>query len=584
VNPPDKTFAANPTVLRAFVRAVAIAGDSPTVIRRVAENNAYVYLCRAVVQLDITAGGPVLLQEACREADITPARLKARLTPVALALRLVPEDRADTYYKLLGVPPESDEALIRQAFRRRARKLHPDLQPKQATDSQAFTQLTTAYQTLRDPVAKDAYDARRTPEGTWFEPDPQPKPARRRHARFTAVIVVVLLLVAATLVLDHLYRESARQSAYHPPQTATTPSVTPPARPSARTLAAPPRVAESIPAAPAGAPEVVATAPPPAVVPPAVTPVVLPLEPSPTDIDPPARPPAPSEPIATAGLPPTVPEPMETVTAHAVVTDHRRVTVFYTSKDDARLSKKLAAFLADQGYPAPRIAQAPSGRANDIRFFNAADRDDARSLKNAVRDFLAQATGRPDLPVHLKNLSQQYPRADKGLLEVWINTRPPGASPTTAAAVTTAAVSAAPLPPATPPAPPDPAERIDARIRAFLDDYCRTYESRNPDHLADLFETSATENGQPFADVLPRYRANMARIERLSYRIEVERWEPLADAETLSVQGRFFAEGRLTNQKEYHSQGTILLDIIPHGESYLVERLAYQIDQEKKSD
>ena len=582
VKPPDKTFAANPAVLRAFVRAVAIAGDSPTVVRRVAENTAYVYLCRAIVQLDITAGVPALLQEACREADITPPRLIARLTPVAQALRLMPEDRGDTYYKLLGVPPESDATLIRKAFRRRARDLHPDAQTEQAADPQAFSALTTAYQTLRDPVAKEAYDARRDPEGTWFEPDPQPKPARRRPARFTAVIVVVLLLVAATLVLDHLYRESARQNAYHPTQTVATHSVNAPTRPTADTPAAPPRVAESIPAAPADdAPAISATAPTPAHVSPETAPAVFSAALSRTATDPPVPIPVPvtPQPSATPDLPPTAPEPMETVTDHAVVVDHRRVTVFYTSKDDARLSKKLAAFLADQGYPQPRIAQAPSGRASDIRFFNAADRDDARSLKNTVRDFLAQATGRPDLPVHLKNLSQQYPRADQGLLEVWINTRPPGAGPATAAPVTTAAASATPLPPATRPAPPDPAQRTDARIRAFLDDYCRTYESRDPDRLADLFETAATENGQPFADVLPRYRANMARIERLSYRIEVERWEPLGNAQTLSVQGRFFAEGQLTDHKKYHSQGTIALDIVPHGKSYLVERLAYQIDK-----
>jgi hypothetical protein len=153
VNSTDKTFTANPAVLGAFVQAVATAGDSPTVIRRVAENAAYVYLCREIVQLD-RPGVPPLLQEACRAADIAPHRLMARLAPVAQALRLVPEDRDETYYKLLGVPPESDATLIRQAYRRRARDLHPDLQPEQAADPQAFTELTTAYQTLRDPVPK----------------------------------------------------------------------------------------------------------------------------------------------------------------------------------------------------------------------------------------------------------------------------------------------------------------------------------------------------------------------------------------------------------------------------------------------
>ena len=206
----------------------------------------------------------------------------ARLAPVAQALRLVPEDRDETYYKLLGVPPESDATLIRQAYRRRARDLHPDLQPEQAADPQAFTKLTTAYQTLRDPVAKDAYDARHNRDGTWFEPEPPSKPEHpRRRARFTAVFVVVVLLVGATLVLDQLYREQARQSAYRTSQIEVTRPVGPP--PTAAVPAGPPRVVESIPAAPAEIPATMAATPIPADVSPEITPVALSLTPSPTE-------------------------------------------------------------------------------------------------------------------------------------------------------------------------------------------------------------------------------------------------------------------------------------------------------------
>jgi DnaJ domain len=577
VNPPDKTFAANPAVLGAFVRAVATAGDSPTVVRRVAANSAYVYLCRAIVQLD-KPGIPPLLQDACRAADIAPPRLLARLAPVAQALRLVPADHGDNYYKRLGVPPESDATIIRQAFRRRARDLHPDSQTEQTADPQAFSELTTAYQTLRDPTAKKAYDARRDPDGTWFEPAPQSKPTRRRRARFTAVIVVVVLLVAAALVLDHLYREHTRQSAYlsWPPE--TTRSVIPPPPPTTPPPAESLRVVESIPTAPVEAPATIATAPKPAVVSPEITPVVLSPEPSTTEAKPPSPAPAPIAPKPI--VPPDRPTPAEDTR----VADPRRVAIFYTSEKDGQLSEKLAALLADQGYPPPRIAQAPSERASNIRFFNTADHDEARSLRGTVRRFLAQATGRPGLPVRLKDLSRRYPRDDKGLLEVWINIRPPEKVPATTAPVTTTAAATTLLPAAAPPAPSTRADPVDERIRAFLEDYCRTYESRDPDRLASLFDTAATENGQPFVDLLPRYRANMARIERLVYRIEVDRWEPRTDTETLAVQGRFIADGQLTDQKHYHSQGTIVLDIVPYGESYRVARLTYQIDQEKKSD
>jgi hypothetical protein len=557
------------------VRAVATAGDSPTVVRRVAENAAYVYLLREIVRLG-RPGIPPLLQDACRAADIAPPRLLARLAPVAQALRLVPEDSEGTYYKLLGVPPESDATLIRQAYRRRARDLHPDLQPEQAADPQAFTRLTTAYRTLRDPVAKDAYDARHNLDGTWFEPEPTSQPVQsRRRARFTAVIVVVVLLVAATLVLDQLYREQARQSAYRTSQIEVTRPVVPP--PTAAVPDGPSRVVESIPPAPAEIPATMAAAPIPADVSPEITPVAIALAPSPTEPTPvsPESAPAASKPIAATD-PPTPPETTPNDDTRAA--DQRRVAVFYTSQKDGQLSEKLAAFLADQGYPAARIAQTSSERSSNIRYFNTADRDEARALRETVRRFLAQATGQADLSLRLKNLSRRYPRTEEGLMEVWINTRRPETAPATAAPLTTAAAATKALPATPPAATPASVIPVDARIRAFLENYCRTYELRNPDRLADLFDTAATENGQPFADLLPRYRANMARIERLSYRIEMAGWAPLADTQTLAVQGRFVADGQLTDQKHYHSQGTIALDIVPHGESYRVARLTYRIE------
>ena len=34
------------------------------------------------------------------------------------------------YYKILGVPKEADEEQIKQAYRRMAKKYHPDLNPE----------------------------------------------------------------------------------------------------------------------------------------------------------------------------------------------------------------------------------------------------------------------------------------------------------------------------------------------------------------------------------------------------------------------------------------------------------------------
>lgn len=64
------------------------------------------------------------------------------------------------YYAILSVGPQSDATTIRAAFRGLARTLHPDV--NKADDAAARFQLAKqAYDTLRDPEAKSAYDERR---------------------------------------------------------------------------------------------------------------------------------------------------------------------------------------------------------------------------------------------------------------------------------------------------------------------------------------------------------------------------------------------------------------------------------------
>ena len=63
------------------------------------------------------------------------------------------------YYSLLGVRKDADDKEIRRAFRRLARKYHPDLN---STDSQAeahFKQINEAYEVLSDADSRGKYDA-----------------------------------------------------------------------------------------------------------------------------------------------------------------------------------------------------------------------------------------------------------------------------------------------------------------------------------------------------------------------------------------------------------------------------------------
>lgn len=61
------------------------------------------------------------------------------------------------YYKILGITRDADEKAIKQAYRRLARKFHPDVS-KEANAEEKFKQLQEAYEVLKDPEKRRAYD------------------------------------------------------------------------------------------------------------------------------------------------------------------------------------------------------------------------------------------------------------------------------------------------------------------------------------------------------------------------------------------------------------------------------------------
>ena len=61
------------------------------------------------------------------------------------------------YYDTLGVEPSAGEAEIKTAYRRLARKYHPDVS-KEAGAEERFKAVNEAYEALRDPQKRAAYD------------------------------------------------------------------------------------------------------------------------------------------------------------------------------------------------------------------------------------------------------------------------------------------------------------------------------------------------------------------------------------------------------------------------------------------
>lgn len=62
------------------------------------------------------------------------------------------------YYELLGVDREADAAALKKAFRKLAMQYHPDRNPDNAEAEQKFKELNEAYDVLKDPEKRAAYD------------------------------------------------------------------------------------------------------------------------------------------------------------------------------------------------------------------------------------------------------------------------------------------------------------------------------------------------------------------------------------------------------------------------------------------
>jgi len=65
---------------------------------------------------------------------------------------------AETLYEVLGVPKDAKPDAIRSAYRKLARKHHPDVNPGDKKAEERFKRIATAYEVLSDDKRRAAYD------------------------------------------------------------------------------------------------------------------------------------------------------------------------------------------------------------------------------------------------------------------------------------------------------------------------------------------------------------------------------------------------------------------------------------------
>ena len=91
------------------------------------------------------------------------------------------------YYKILDIPREASNEDIKKAFRKLARKYHPDVAKDKKAAEEKFKEINEAYEVLGDPENRKKYDelGSHWRDGTGFQPPPEWQQGRAGGAPFS---------------------------------------------------------------------------------------------------------------------------------------------------------------------------------------------------------------------------------------------------------------------------------------------------------------------------------------------------------------------------------------------------------------
>lgn len=206
----------DPKTLKQFIKLVKTVDDSPTLIQRIAENQEFIFCCATIINQDGDIRFNFFNQEIKKEASrqhISYEKIINKLIPIATALGIKASnsDSIQTdYYQLLGISPKSSGAVIKKAYRVKARETHPDTQ---VGEKDKFVSILEAYNVLSDETLRHQYDLTRKKASSWSwsEKNDEELPDKTKSILsdnyMFSFIVIILVLVTVSLVVDRMNHE-----------------------------------------------------------------------------------------------------------------------------------------------------------------------------------------------------------------------------------------------------------------------------------------------------------------------------------------------------------------------------------------
>jgi len=117
---------------------------------------------------------------------------------------------------------------------------------------------------------------------------------------------------------------------------------------------------------------------------------------------------------------------------------------------------------------------------------------------------------------------------------------------------------------------------LHARLKSFLNEYCRFYEQKDLNKLSSFFVLNAVENGKPFKFWLSKYRQNFNKVNSIEYDIEIEHYATQEQLGIIRIDGTFHVRFKMADSKEWRKNGGKITMVLEANEnSFNIRQLEY---------